>query len=112
MKVKAINNKYLIWGAVAIGAYLVWKKMKNTNPQNNELTQTSGSNTQIGKPEVSPKSNPPMSKPSVNASLSKGRPNKSLKNNYLPNGCPTKEYMASARFGKAQMDKFREMGCI
>lgn len=112
MKVKAINNKYLILGAITIGAYLVWKKMKNTNPQNSELTQTSVSNTQIGKPQVSPNPNPPISKPPINTVPSQLKADKALNNRYLPNGCPTKETFRSTRFSKAQMDKYKAMGCI
>ena len=52
-----MKNKYLIWGAVAIGAYLVWKKMNNSNPTGRELAPPPVSNPPISKPpnNVSPK---------------------------------------------------------
>ena len=89
-----MKNNLLLWGAVAVGAYLIYKKMQDNknNPTGREIAPPPVSNT---KPA-------PRSLPAERG----GR------NAYLPNGCPTKETLASSRFTKAQMDKFREMGCL
>ena len=90
-----MKNKYLIWGAVAIGAYLVWKKMNNSNPTGRELAPP-------------PVSNPPISKPPNNVSPKID----DRSNTHLPNGCPTKEFMARARYSAEGIEKLKAMGCI
>ena len=87
-----MKNKWLIYGAVAVGAYLIYKKMSKPTDNGKELAPPPVSNT---KPA-------PRSLPAERG----GR------NRYLPNGCPTKETLASSRFTKEAMDKFREMGCL
>lgn len=47
-----MKNKWLIWGAVAVGAYLVWKKMNKSNPTGRELAPPPSN---INKPPVSPR---------------------------------------------------------
>jgi len=34
-----MKNNWILWGAVAVGAYLIWKKMKKTssNPTGREI---------------------------------------------------------------------------
>jgi len=53
-----MKKKYLIWGAVAVGAYLIWKKMKNTE-SDKELAPPP-----VDKP-LPPRERPPVSKPPV-----------------------------------------------
>jgi hypothetical protein len=93
-----MKNKWLIYGAVAVGAYLIYKKMSKPTDNGKELAPPP---VNFGKPPVNTSPNP--------RSLPAER---SRSNRYLPNGCPTKETLASSRFTKAQMDKFREMGCL
>lgn len=85
-----MKNKYLIWGAVAIGAYLVWKKMYNSNPTGRELAPP-------------PVSNPPISKPPINVSPAKG---------VAFDRCPTKEQMARTRYTAEGIEQLKAMGCI
>jgi hypothetical protein len=42
-----MKKNWLLWGAVAVGAYLIWKKMKssNSNPTGRELAPPPVSNT-------------------------------------------------------------------
>jgi hypothetical protein len=50
-----MKNQYLIWGAVAVGAYLIYKKMGKTTDNGKELAPPPVSKPPVGKPSVSPK---------------------------------------------------------
>lgn len=52
-----MKNKWLIWGAVAVGAYLIWKKFNKSNPTGRELAPPPV-NSNVGKPSVSPRPKP------------------------------------------------------
>ncbi len=56
-----MKNKYLIWGAVAVGAYLIWKKMKATssNPTGRDLAPPPVSRPPVEKP-LPPRERPPV----------------------------------------------------
>ena len=82
-----MKNQYLIWGAVAVGAYLIYKKM--------------GKPTDNGK-ELAP---PPVSKPPINTSPAQGRVNRDFV-------CPTKEQMARTRYTAEGIEQLRANGCI
>jgi hypothetical protein len=78
------TNNLLLIGAVAIGAFLIYNKMKkNSNPTGSETNPTPVSNTQ----------------PSVG---------KAVKMNV----CPTKEQMARTRYTEEGMAQLKAMGCI
>lgn len=54
-----MKNKWLIWGAVAVGAYLIYKKMNTTTGSGKELAPPPVSPKPIvPKPPVSPKPKP------------------------------------------------------
>lgn len=61
-----MKNKYLVWGAVAVGAYLIYKKINKSTDSGRELAPPP-----VSKPTLSPKpivAKPPVSpkpKPSV-----------------------------------------------
>ena len=93
-----MKNNLLLYGAVAVGAYLIYKRMNKDTGNGKELAPPP---VTFGKPPVNTSPNP--------RSLPAER---GVRNRYLPNGCPTKETLRSTRFAKAQMDKFREMGCL
>jgi hypothetical protein len=79
------TNNLLLIGAVAIGAFLIYNKMKkNSNPP-------TGSNT-----NTNPVSN---TQPAVG---------KAVKMNV----CPTKEKMARSRYTEEGMAQLKAMGCI
>jgi hypothetical protein len=79
------TNNLLLIGAVAIGAFIIYNRMKkNSNPPTgSETNPTPVSNTQ----------------PAVGKSVKM-------------NNCPTKEQLASRRYTKEQMDELKAMGCI
>jgi hypothetical protein len=53
-----MKNKWLLWGAVAVGAYLIYKKMsKGTTDSGRELAPPPVTKP-FGKPSVSPKPKP------------------------------------------------------
>lgn len=85
-----MKNQYLIWGAVAIGAYIVWKKMYNSNPTGRELAPP-------------PVSNHPISKPPINVSP--------VKVTSRDERCPTKEQMARTRYTAEGVKQLIEWGC-
>jgi hypothetical protein len=78
-----MKNQYLIWGAVAVGAYLIYKKMGKPTDNGKELAPPPVSNTQ----------------PAV------GKAVKAFK-------CPTKEQMARSRYTEEGMAQLKAMGCI
>ena len=80
-----MKNKWLIYGAVAVGAYLIYKKMsKDTgNDSGKELAPPPVSNTQ----------------PAVGKSVKM-------------NNCPTKEQLASRRYTKEAIEELKAQGCI
>ena len=54
-----MKNQYLIWGAIAVGAYLIYKKMsKGTTEGGRELAPPPVSKPPVGKPSVSPRPKP------------------------------------------------------
>lgn len=57
------KNKWLIWGAVAVGAYLIWKKMKDTD-NGKELAPPPVSKPPVSRPPVG-KPLPPRERPPV-----------------------------------------------
>ena len=93
-----MKNQYLIWGAIAVGAYLIYKKMGKTTDN--------GNGKELAPPPVSkpPVSRPPVSKPS------------SITPPYTDNTksfvCPTKEQMARTRYTAEGLEQLRAMGCI
>lgn len=96
-----MKQNWLLWGAVAVGAYLIYKRM-NKPKGDGVVTNTEGS-----KPPVS------NIKPPVNTIEYRSLPaERGGKATYLPNGCPTKETLARSRYTKEALDKFREMGCF
>ena len=77
------TNNLLLIGAVAIGAFLIYNRMKkNSNPPTGN--------------ETNPK---PVSNPAVG---------KAVKINV----CPTKEQMARTRYTEEGMAQLKAMGCI
>jgi hypothetical protein len=51
-----MKKNWLLWGAVAVGAYLIYKKMsKGTTDSGRELAPPPVSKPPVGKPSVSPK---------------------------------------------------------
>lgn len=98
-----MKNKWLLWGAVAVGAYLIYKKMSKPTDNGKELAPPPVGNT------TSTFGKPPVNTSTYGGSLPAERGGK---NKYLPNGCPTKETLALTRYSEAQMQKFREMGCL
>lgn len=79
------TKNLLIIGAVAVGAYLLYRRMNKTNENtsDNEVKTTPVNNTQ-----------PAFGKP------------------VKMNNCPTREQLASRRYTKEQMDELKAMGCI
>lgn len=55
-----MKKKWLIWGAVAVGAYLIWKKMSKDTGNGKELAPPPVSKPPISKP---PKDTLPVSRP-------------------------------------------------
>jgi hypothetical protein len=87
-----MKNKWLLWGAVAVGAYLIYKKMsKGTTEGGRELAPP-------------PVSKPPVSKPPINTSPSVDNTKSFV--------CPTKEQMARTRYTAEGLEQLRAMGCI
>jgi hypothetical protein len=77
------TNNLLLIGAVAIGVYLIYNKMKkNSNPPTGNETNPT-----------------PVSNPAV------GKADKAFK-------CPTKEEMARTRYTKEGIEQLKAMGCI
>jgi hypothetical protein len=87
-----MKNQYLIWGAVAVGAYLIYKKMGKPTDNGKELAPP-------------PVSKPPVSKPPINTSPAQGRVNRDFV-------CPTKEQMARTRYTAEGLEQLRANGCI
>ena len=92
-----MKKNWLLWGAVAVGAYLIYKKMSKPTDNGKELAPPADN------------SKPPVNTSSAPRSLPAERGGR---NAYLPNGCPTKETLARSRYTKEAMDKFRVMGCL
>jgi hypothetical protein len=92
-----MKNKWLIYGAVAVGAYLIYKRMNK------------GNGKELAPPPVST-TRPPSTfgKPPINTSPAKG------KAEGLPSGyvCPSKEQMARTRYSEAQMEQLKSYGCL
>jgi hypothetical protein len=86
-----MKNNLLLYGAVAVGAYLIYKKMQDNknNPTGREIAPPPVSNT----------------KPAPRSLPAQGRVNRDFV-------CPTKEQMARSRYTKEGMDYLREMGCL
>lgn len=92
-----MKNKWLLWGAVAVGAYLIYKKMsKGTTEGGRELAPP---------PVVKPFGKPSVSKPPINTSSSLDTTKSSF-------ACPSKEQMARSRYTAEQMEQLRAMGCL
>jgi hypothetical protein len=81
-----MKKNWIILGVVAIGGYIIWKKMKANNNTNND------GNVVVDVPVNS-------EKPLVSKSLKM-------------NNCPTKEQLASRRYTQAQMNELKAMGCL
>lgn len=90
-----MKNKWLIYGAVAVGAYLIYKRMSKPTDNGKELGPPPVGN--VGKPPINTSPNP--------RSLPAERVNRDFV-------CPTKEKMARSRYTKEGMDYLREMGCL
>jgi hypothetical protein len=54
-----MKNKYFIWGAVAVGAYLIWKRMSKSTDSGKELAPPPVSKPPVGKP-LPPRERPPV----------------------------------------------------
>jgi hypothetical protein len=93
-----MKNNWVILGLVAVGAYLIYKKMNTDNGNGKEIAPPPVGNTK-----------PPVNTSTYGGSLPSER---GQSNKYLPNGCPTKETLARTRYSQAQMDKFRALGCL
>jgi hypothetical protein len=89
-----MKNKFILWGAVAVGAYLIWKRMNKDTGK--ELAPPPVGNTR-----------PPATfgKPPINTSPAQGRVNRDFV-------CPTKEQMARSRYTAEAQELFRINGCL
>jgi hypothetical protein len=85
-----MKNKWLIYGAVAVGAYLIYKRMSKPTDNGKELAPPPVGN---------------VSKPPINTSPAQGRVNRDFV-------CPTKEKMARTRYTSQQMEQLRANGCL
>jgi hypothetical protein len=85
-----MKNKWLIYGAVAVGAYLIYKRMN----------KDTGDGKELAPPPVGS-----VSKPPINTSPAQGRVNRDFV-------CPTKEQMARTRYTSQQMEQLRANGCL
>ena len=87
-----MKKNWILWGAVAVGAYLVWKRMSKDTGK--ELAPPPVGNTR-----------PSIEKPPINTSPIKG----SVNNDFV---CPSKEKMARTRYSQSQMEQLRANGCL
>ena len=55
-----MKNKYLIWGAVAVGAYLIWKRMSKSTDNGKELAPPPVPVEKPLPPRERPQSKPPV----------------------------------------------------
>lgn len=91
-----MKNNLLIWGAVAVGAYLIYKRMNKGNGKELAPPPVGNTTPTFGKPPVNT-SPAPRSLPAERGDKFR---------------CPTKEQMARSRYSKEGMDYLREMGCL
>jgi hypothetical protein len=91
-----MKKNWILWGAVAVGAYLIYKRMNKDNGK------------EIAPPPVG-NTRPPSTfgKPPINTSPVQGKAE-----GVSSFRCPTKEQMARTRYSQAQMEQLKEMGCI
>jgi hypothetical protein len=59
-----MKNKWLLWGAVAVGAYLIYKKMSKPTDNGKELAPPPVSKPPVSRPPVE-KPLPPRERPPV-----------------------------------------------
>jgi len=59
-----MKKKWLIWGAVAVGAYLIWKRMNKDTGNGKELAPPPVSKPPVSRPPVE-KPLPPRERPPV-----------------------------------------------
>lgn len=92
-----MKKNWLLWGAVAVGAFLIYKRMnKGTTDSGRELAPP---------PVVKPFGKPPVAKPPITATSSVNNTKSSF-------ACPSKEQMARSRYTAEQMEQLRAMGCL
>ena len=98
-----MKNKWLIYGAVAVGAYLIYKKMSKSTDNGKELAPPPVNGT---------KPSPTFGKPPINTSPKKGRAEGVVRD--LPSGyiCPSKEMIATRRYSRIEMEQLRAYGCL
>ena len=85
-----MKKNWLIIGAVAVGAYLIYKRMSKPTDNGKELAPPPVGN---------------VSKTPINTSPAQGRVNRDFV-------CPTKEKMARTRYSESQMEQLRANGCL
>jgi hypothetical protein len=92
-----MKKNWLLWGAVAVGAYLIYKRMNKDTGK--ELAPPPVGNTR-----------PPSTfgKPPKNTSPAKA------KVQGLPSGyeCPSKDMLATRRYSRLEMEQLRVYGCL